>query len=303
MAGSLWDSFDHLLDEAETAFLAFDIITALEKWREYYRITAIKEYKRYIDEIEALWDETKFRNPTSCAYLFEVFLELREQFRKNMISVFSYKMYLRLIQTIYKNQFKHQANENTMLARGVFEYLNGDYNQSIEKLKMVLKEQQRDSLLARVYLSFCHFKKDETKTAVIWLTQSLFLDAGQLKDDDLYLTQFKLLYSQLNSKYENPSVAAWMLTFEAWYRNWLLIEEDEPFFALMQKKESDERIMQVKYYAFERYRHFVRCLFIAEYARKFHKNKQGLIHEQEQYMERLDQRVFARYRKKRKPII
>jgi hypothetical protein len=70
----------------------------------------------------------------------------------------------------------------------------------------------------------------------------------------------------------------------------------------MQQKERSERILQVKYYVSEKYRHFIRCLFIAEYVRQFLQNEKGIIWEQEAYMEKLDNILFERYRKKRKSI-
>ena len=87
--------------------------------------------------------------------------------------------------------------------------------------------------------------------------------------------------------------------FEAWFRNWIVLLEDNEFFQVMQQKERSERILQVKYYTSEKYRHFVRCLYIAEYVREFLPKEKGIIWEQEAYMEKLDANLFQRYRNPR----
>ena len=92
------------------------------------------------------------------------------------------------------------------------------------------------------------------------------------------------------------------MPFESWFRNWLIFDENKTFFDVIRKKETNERIVQVKYYSYERYRHFARCLYIAEYARQYLKKETGLILEQENYMSKLDGILFDRYRKKRKEI-
>lgn len=301
MAGTLWDSFDHLLEKAEEAFLQFDFNQALSHWQEYYRITAKKEYKEFIEEVRNHWDAAIYTDIASIDRLYDLFAQLRGQFKNKEISVLTYRLYVRLLIRIYREKFRSPAKDHASLAVGVFEYLCENYDLAIEHLKSVLKKQY-DSIMARIYLGFAYMKKNDEERALSNLTQNLFLAADQLSDDELYLTQFKMLAGQLHSKTGNPKIAAWQLTFEAWYRNALVFEEDPPFFVLMQQRESNERIIQVKYYAWERYRHFVRCLYIADYARKFLKDKKGLISEQEQYMQRLDTSLFSRYRKKRKPL-
>jgi len=144
--------------------------------------------------------------------------------------------------------------------------------------------------------------KPTAKEAVSVLTENLFLAADKLPEEALYLSQYKLLFGKLYSDCGNREEAAWLLVFESWYRNYLVFTENNRLFKVIQHKESTERIIQVKYYTHERYRHFVRCLYLADYTRHFQKEQRGLIHEQENYMQKLDRELFARYRKKRQEI-
>ena len=121
--------------------------------------------------------------------------------------------------------------------------------------------------------------------------------------EDIGSSQIRNLYGKLKSVHGKGEVGPWMVPFEAWFRNWLVWLEDITFFQGMQQKERNERILQVKYYASEKYRHFVRCLFVAEYVRQFLPKEKGIIWEQEAYMEKLDAHLFERYRRKRKPIV
>ncbi len=132
---------------------------------------------------------------------------------------------------------------------------------------------------------------DEDK-GLAYLTQSLFLGGDQILSEDIGSSQIRNLYGKLKSVHGKGEVGPWMVPFEAWFRNWLVWLEDITFFQGMQQKERNERILQVKYYASEKYRHFVRCLFVAEYVRQFLPKEKGIIWEQEAYMEKLDAHLF-----------
>ena len=160
-----------------------------------------------------------------------------------------------------------------------------------------------DNLLARIFLSKCYFIDQKEDKGMAYLSQVVFLGGNEILEEDIGAPQIRNLYGRLRSIHGKGEVGVWLVPFEAWYRNWLVWSEDTPFFQVMQQKERNERILQVKYYASEKYRHFVRCLYIAEYVRQFLSREKGIIWEQEAYMEKLDANLFQRYRKKRKPIV
>lgn len=301
MAATLWDSFEDLLQKAEHEFLGLHFDQAMRHWSDYYKITAKTEYQKIIDEIRNNWNEDVLTSVNSLSRLLHLFLELRNKSIRKEISHYTYRLYLRLYLNHYLSRFQQQAQQEVSLESGVFEYLVDNYDSAIEKLKSVIRRDV-ESVHGRIFLGLAYMAKKEQRPAIAVLTQNLFLAADQLQDDDLYLSQFKMLLGRLFADSGNMAAASWQLVFESWYRSYLIIEEDNRFFLLMQQKEGSERIMRVKYYAVERYRHFMRCLFVAEYARLFLKNKKGLILDQEKYMEQLDLSLFERYRKKRKAI-
>jgi hypothetical protein len=187
------------------------------------------------------------------------------------------------------------------LATGVFCYIEKRYDKSKENLSVVLN-QQADNLLARIFLSKCCFAKGEEDQGTGYLSQALFLGGNEILVDDVGSTPIRNLYGRLKSLHGKGETGVWLVPFEAWHRNWLVWIEDITFFQIMQQKERNERILQVKYYTSEKYRHFIRCLFLAEYVRQFLPKEKGIIWEQEAYMEKLDQTLFNRYRKRRQPI-
>jgi len=274
----------------------------LNEWEQYYRITARKEYKTISEEVARYWNEERLKNITTLTTLFNLFMEFRSNYRQQKLSHFTYTLYLKLFVKIYKDDFQQMTSSDYVLEKGVFEYLAGDYETSLQLLSKVL-EKNFDSIIARIFLGFAYLGKKDQRKAIVYLSQNLYFAAEELDVEDLYLSQFRLLFGRLYTQVGDRKAAAWLLTFESWNRNWLIIEEDERFFSLMRKREQNERILQVKYTAAERYRHFAHCLYIAEYCRKFKQSQKGLINEQENYMEKLDTLLYARYRKKRKPVM
>jgi hypothetical protein len=299
MPATLWDSFDNLLIKAEESFLDFDIENALQQWEKYYSITAKQEYRTVIDEITQNWDKDTYINIPSLSRLYQIFIDLRGKISQKKISNFTFNLYKKLLLRIFQNQFSETSRLEVTLEAGVFEYLSGEYDLAVNKLERVLQK-DAGQVHARIFLGAAYLAKHEQRQAVSALTKNLFLSADQLYEDDLYLSQFKLLFGRLFASAGNREEASWLLAFEAWYRNFLVIDEDNEFFLLIQRKESSERIIQVKYYNYERYRHFVRCLFMTEYFRLYLPKNKGSIIEQENYMARLDSNLFARYRRKRK---
>lgn len=299
MAGTFWDSFDHLLHQAEQEFWAGKFEKAFALWNEYYRITAKKEYKRIAEELQTKWDRKEYTENLSLVRLFQLLQKLRGQFKDKQISSYTYQLLRKYLVYTYQQQFRVADRPGDSMEAGVFEYLCGNYPAAVDILSGVLR-QKIDDLPARIYLGYAWLALKEQRPAIILLSQNLILSADELWDDDLYLSQFKMLYGRLYSEHGNAKEAAWLLAFESWYRNWLIFEEDKRFFNLIQTKEMSERIIQVKYYPYERIRHFVRCLFITEYARFHLQRSKNLIQEQEKYMARLDVQLFERYRKKRK---
>ncbi len=296
---TLWDQFDFLLKEAESAFANMQFDEALAKWEEYYKITARTEYSQIYDEIKRLLQELNPRDIEYADVLLAQFRKIRRRFFERQIHKYTYDLFLELLKKIYSDRFRRQEDA-PLLLHGVFHCLLRDYPAAEVFLKKHL-EKDFSSVEARVFLGHVYMQTERQREAIALLTQNLFLAADQLYEDDMYLSQFKLLFGRLFTQTGRRDAALWRLVFEAWYRNFLVIEENPRFFKLMVQKEQNERIIRVKYTAAERYRHFARCLFVAEYARFVLKNKPGLIEDQEAYMEKLDAALFARYRRKRKP--
>ncbi len=298
MAATLWDSFDNLLEEAENHFLNFRRDEAMKAWDSYYNITARQEYQTIGEEVKQNWDEARFVNVGSLSQLYIILLDMQNKRTEKQISRYTFDLYKKLIIRIYNSHFKSLVTDTSGLESGIFDYLCGNYQVAIDKLSKIL-EDDIENLQARIYLGYAFMDSHEQKSAISILSENLFLAADQFPEEALYLSQFKLLFGKLYSEHGSKKEAAWLLTFESWYRNYLIFTENKRFFRLMQQKESNERILQVKYYSHERYRHFIRCLFVADYTRQFHKENRGLIQEQENYMQKLDRELFARYRKKR----
>ncbi|NOX88082.1 MAG: hypothetical protein GXO77_03580 [Calditrichaeota bacterium] len=298
---TLWDVFDSLLHEAKQDFLNYNFDKAIEKWRSYYQITAKVEYGQIIKEIERLWREINYQNINDLPSLYQCFKKLRHRFLEQQIHKYTYNLYCELLKKIYLLNFASEPADSNELEHGIFQYLNGEHSTAIQLLERRLKS-DLESVEARIFLGHIYLEKGEQRKAVAFLTQNMFLAADQLYEDDLYLPQFKLLFGRLFSQLGRRNSAAWLLTFEAWFRNYLIFESDERFYKLMVQKEQNERIIRVKYNAVERYRHFTRCLFVVEYSRHFIKSNKGVIADQEQHMEQLDPVLFERYRRKRKAI-
>lgn len=301
MSDTFWDSFDHLIKQAETEFLNFEYAKAVESWQNYYKITAQKEYQNIIKELNNTWSAKTFKDIPSLHQLFILFQSYHSKFTKKEISNYTFNLYKKLFIKIYKQNFHDIARNELTTEAGVFEYLAENYQTAISILNSVIETDQ-ESIIARIYLGYTLLALKDQRGAIAVLSQNLILSADKLNADDLYLSQFKMLYGKLYSSLSNSEEAAWLMPFESWFRNWLIFDEDKMFFDLIRKKEINERIVQVKYYSYERYRHFTQCLYITEYARQYLKKETGLILEQEKYMAKLDSHLFDRYRKKRKEI-
>ena len=299
MTATLWDSFDELLIKAEQSFLDFKIEQALVLWEKYYSITARQEYRTIIKEITQNWDSDTYSDVSSLNRLFQIFNELRKKVYQKEIGSYTFNLYKKLLLKIYKTKFSDAGRLDVSVEAGVFEYLDGEYDSAVNKLERVLSSDP-GLVQARSCLAAAYMAKHEQRMAVSALTKNLFLAADELVEEDLILSQFKLLFGRLHASAGSREEAAWLLAFESWYRSFLVFEEDNAFFLLIQRKESSERIMQVKYYNHERYRHFARCLYLAEYSRLYYPGNTGNILELENYMAKLDSSLFGRYRRKRK---
>ena len=296
---SIWSSFDNLVEQAEQKFFAHEYEEALKLWKEYARITGAQNWQRIFDDLSYLLNNylsTRFTDPQE---YFEDWIRLRQKLHRNEISPYAFG----LIEKMYAKIFL--AGKQTVsfdLATGIFCFVEKRFDKAQENLNIVLNHQP-DNLLGRVYLSKCFFAMNNEDKGLAYLTQAMFLGGHQILPEDVGSAKIRNLYGKLRSVHGKGEVGVWMVPFEAWFRNWLIWLEDITFFQVMQLKERNERILQVKYYASEKYRHFVRCLFIAEYVRQFLPKEKGIIWEQEAYMEKLDAALFERYRRKRKPIV
>ncbi|MBN1408527.1 MAG: hypothetical protein JW956_12090 [Calditrichaceae bacterium] len=301
MSATFWDLFDNLLKQAESEFLNFNYDGAVAAWQNYYKITAKKEYINILQELEETWSAETFKDIPTLQRLFTLLQSYKDKFNKKEISNYTFQLYKKLLIKIYKQNFQSTAQNEVTTEAGIFEYLAGN-NQAAASILSAVIESDQESMIARIYLGHTLIALKNQRDAIAILSQNLILNADRLHADDLYLSQFKMLYGKLYSSISNAEEAAWLMPFESWFRNWLIFDEDKVFYNLIRKKETNERIVQVKYYSYERYRHFARCLYIAEYARHHLKKEAGLVLEQEKYMARLDSHLFNRYRKKRKEI-
>jgi hypothetical protein len=295
---SIWASFENLMKEAEQKFFEHDFEAAVQLWQEYAKITGASKWKRAVTDLNYLIKEFVASNPADPQKYFDDWLRLRNRLSENQLSPYAFHLMERLFAQIFL------ATKQTVsfdVATGIFCFIEKRYEKAKENLSIVLN-QQPDNLLARIYLSKCAYALNEDEHGSAYLSQAMFLGGNQILLEDVGSLQIRNLYGRFKSFYGKGEAGVWLVPFEAWYRNLLVWLEDTAFFQVMQHKERNERILQVKYYAFEKYRHFVRCLFIEEYVRHFIPKEKGIIWEQEAYMEKLDAALFQRYRKKRKPV-
>ncbi len=296
---SIWSSFENLVEEAEDKFFNHNYDVAVKMWGDYAQITGAPNWQQAAEDMKILISDYLSAQLSEPQQYFQSWLGLRRQMNENKLSSYAYHMMQRLYAKIFL------ATKQTVsfdIATGVFCFIEKRYETALENLSVVLN-QEPDNLLARIFLSKCHFVQNNEENGVAYLSQVVFLGGNEILSEDIGALQIRNLYGRLRSIHGKGEVGVWLAPFEAWYRNWLIWIEDTSFFQVMQQKERNERILQVKYYASEKYRHFVRCLYIAEYVREFLPKEKGIIWEQEAYMEKLDANLFQRYRKKRKPIV
>ncbi len=296
---SIWSSFDNLVEEAEGTFFDHNYENAIKKWQDYAQITGAPSWQQAADDLKILITEYLSAQISEPQQLFESWLKLRKQMNENKLSSYAYNIMQRLYAKIFLSSKQTVSFD---IATGVFCFIEERYDTAKENLTDVLNRKP-DNLLARIFLSKCHFILGDEDRGMATLSQTIFLGGNEILSEDIGAVQIRNLYGRLRSIHGKGEVGVWLVPFEAWYRSWLVWVEDTPFFQVMQQKERNERILQVKYYASEKYRHFVRCLYIAEYVREFLPKEKGIIWEQEAYMEKLDANLFQRYRKKRKPIV
>jgi hypothetical protein len=295
---SIWSTFENTLKEAEHHFFEYNFEQALKCWQEYAEVTGENKWRHAFYDLKQLLNEystVKLKDPQ---HYFDQWLALRRRLHENQIGSYAFERMERLYARVYL------ASKSTVsfdLATGIFCFIEERIDKAIDNLNVVV-HQQPDNLLARIFLNKCYYALKDEEKGIACLTQALFLGGDEILADDIGSIEIKNLHGRLKSLHGKGEAGLWLVPFEAWFRNWLLWKEDISFFQVMQQKERNERILQVKYYASEKYRHFVRCLYIAEYVRQFIAKEKGFIWEQEAYMEKLDTSLFQRYRKKRKPL-
>ncbi len=295
---SIWSTFDNILKEAEHQFFEYNFEQALKHWQEYAEITGENRWRHAFNDLKQLlfeYSSVKLNDPQQ---YFEQWLRIRRRLHDNQISLYAFERMERLYAKVFLSA---KTTVSFDLATGIFCYIEERIDKAIENLIVVI-HQQPDNLLARIFLNKCYYKINDAEHGNAYLTQALFLGGDEIIADDIGSAEIKNLHERLKSLHGKGEAGLWLVPFEAWFRNWLTWKEEISFFQVMQQKERNERILQVKYYASEKYRHFVRCLYIAEYVRQFIAKEKGIIWEQEAYMEKLDTNLFQRYRKKRKPL-
>jgi len=296
---SIWTSFDNLVEEAEGIFFDHHYEDAIKKWQDYAQITGAPSWQQAADDIKKMISDYLSAHITEPMQYFESWLKLRKQMNENKLSSYAYNIMQRLYAKLFLSSKQTVSFD---IATGIFCFIEERFDTAKENLADVLNREP-DNLLARIFLSKCYFILGNEDKGMASLSQTIFLGGNEILSEDIGALPIRNLYGRLRSIHGKGEVGVWLVPFEAWYRSWLVWVEDTPFFQVMQQKERNERILQVKYYASEKYRHFVRCLYIAEYVREFLPKEKGIIWEQEAYMEKLDANLFQRYRKKRKPIV
>jgi hypothetical protein len=295
---SLWSSFDEMIGEAEMQFFELNFQKALQVWSDYANITGTVAWQQNYRQLQSLisdFQKIDYSNPDN---IYNSWIQIRGLLRENKISYYSFNLIQKLFATTF---LQTKLTVSFDLATGIFCFIDGRVDNAIENLTSTIN-QKPDNLLARIFISKCYYAKGEEEKGLGYLTQAMFLGGNELIEEDIEPEQIRTLYSRLKSLHGKGDAGIWIAPFEAWHRNSILIMEDLPFFHIMQQKERSERILQVKYYISEKYRHFIRCLYLSEYVREFLHKEKGIIWEQEAYMEKLDGILFDRYRKKRKPI-
>jgi len=295
---SIWSSFDSMVDEAESYFFNFNFSKALQLWNEYAKITGASGWNQNFQQLRLLTNEFSKIDLSNPENIFNQWLSIRQLFRERKASVYTFNLMQKLYAIIF---LRTKLTVSFDLATGIFCFIDGRIDNAIENLKMTLNHKP-DSFLARVYMSKCLYNKEDEEAGLGYLTQAMFMGGNEFIDEDIESERIRNLYSRLRGLHGQGDTGVWLAPFEAWIRNIINITEDMQFFLVMQMKERNERILQVKYYVSEKYRHFIRCLYISEYVRNFLQKEKGIIWEQEAYMEKLDSNLFERYRKKRKPI-
>jgi hypothetical protein len=294
---SIWASFDNMLKDAEAHFFQADYERAIALWQDYARITGSTEWHKNHQDLQTFIHEFQQMPPDSHGQFFSSWLKLRQRMRSGDLAGYVYN----LIQKFYARVYlESKPTVGFDLATGIFCFIEERHELAIQNLENVI-QRQPDNLLGRLYMSRAKYAQGDVNAGASYLTQALFLSGTEILPVEIESSDTRELYQRLSGLHSKPEIGIWMTPFEAWYKNWTDWHEDKVFFQIMQQKERNERILQVKYYLAERYRHFMRCLFIAEYVRNFLPRERGLIWEQESYMEKLDSKLFERYRKKRKP--
>jgi len=269
-------------------------------WMEYYSITAHQEYKDFAEEIRKNWpDELTF--DSSLSELANIWYRLWQQNRAKKLSPKIFLLYQELLVARFAGQTQEES-QPISLQNGIFYYLAGD----LKKAQPILKEisaGEPDNFLASLFLARSYAAFGERQAATSALTELLCLSADQLLEEDLVFNQFKNLYSSIFQETGQRAESGWRTAFEAWYRNWLVFLPNEKFYKLMILNEQNERIFRVKHYRHERYRHFVRCLYVVEYSRRNVKKNQIIIDELEATMKTIDTNLFTQYLRKRKPSV
>jgi hypothetical protein len=295
---SLWSSFDQLIKQGEHAFFQNNFDGALSLWREYARSTGSTQWQNNCTDIENLLISYKRIDSSDHENYYQAWLELRQRLSKNQIGIYAYYLMERILA---KNFLDQKSIISFDLPTGIFCYIDNKIDLAKDNLQTVVNHQP-DNFLARIFLSKCFAAEGNERLAIAYLSQAIFIPDKYFLHGDIKSERIRNLYLRLDTLHGKNELSLWLTPFELWYRNWLIWIEDIEFFRVVQQKERNERILQVKYYSAEKYRHFIRCLFIAEYVRKFLPKERGIIWEQEAYMEKLDSPLFERYRKKRKPV-
>ncbi len=173
---SIWSSFDNLVEEAESTFFDHNYENAIKKWQDYAKITGAPIWQQAADDLKKMITEYLSAQISEPQQLFESWLKLRKQMNENKLSSYAYHIMQRLYAKIFLSSKQTVSFD---IATGVFCFIEERYETAKENLTDVLNREP-DNLLARIFLSKCHFILGEEDRGMATLSQTVFLGGNEI---------------------------------------------------------------------------------------------------------------------------
>ena len=206
---SIWSSFENLVEEAEHRFFEHDYDGAVKTWENYAQVTGAPVWQKAASDMRQLisyYLSTQISEPQK---LFDAWLALRQQMNKNQLSSYAYHIMQRLYAKIYLSAKQTVSFD---IATGIFCFIEKRYDAAMENLSVVLNHEP-DNLLARIFLSKCHFVMEEEEKGMAYFSQVVFLGGNELLAEDIGTEQIRNLYGRLRSINGKGEVGVWLVPF------------------------------------------------------------------------------------------